>query len=414
MRISELFLIGLLLCLLQIRTGLSVKSFPNSVIRSVNYFFLDSTSPLAEYTLDSLKDAKNMGANMIAIQFAICQTEANSSVVYPGPLMTPSEIDVVNFINYIKSYNMMTFFKPLILPNNSDATWTFVNVNATDPALWFASYTQIMLTYSSLAEDHGIYGICIGLELTNMIQYTSHWITLIHKIRQIFHGKLSYCSNPLNSETQSVQFWTSLDFIGLDLYVPLVNPLVVNPNLTPTYSEMVNEFSNIWNNFIYDWYIQTYNNSIPIFITEMGYPSNNQGLQFPWVLPNTDIGCVGVYAENQTAQAVAYEVMASQLSPLMPTSIIGFNMFWFDNPSTSDYLYNPKTVFNCSWTPKNKLAFQVFQQLYAISPSSSKSQMLTNGEIVAIVVGGFALIFCMSMLVKYWYFNRSKTTNLLV
>ena len=173
---------------------------------------------------------------------------------------------------------------------------------------------------------------------------------------------------------------------------------------------MVSEFSYIWNTFIYAWYHEAFNGSVPIFITETGYPSNNQGMQFPWLIPSTDVGCIGEYAENQTAQAVAFEVMASQLAPLMPSVIVGFNLFWFDNPSTSDYLYHHNTVFNCSWTPKNKAAFEVIQQLYAVpvpvspSPSDSgSSSLLNDGQIVAVVAGGFALVFSIGLVAKYWY-----------
>ena len=84
----------------------------------------------------------------------------------------------------------------------------------------------------------------IGLELYQLTtdQYVSYWRTLIHEIRQSgYMGLLTYCSIFYPVETQQIQFWDLLDFIGMDFYLPLLN--ITHNTIIPTQEQMIERFT---------------------------------------------------------------------------------------------------------------------------------------------------------------------------
>ncbi len=75
---------------------------------------------------------------------------------------------------------------------------------------------------AELAQANGVYMIVIGTEMMGTSARTSDWEAVISAIKSVYKGKLTYASN-WGFEPFQVQFWASLDFIGVDAYYPMVS-----------------------------------------------------------------------------------------------------------------------------------------------------------------------------------------------
>jgi len=86
---------------------------------------------------------------------------------------------------------------------------------------WFESYTKFILGEAELAETTGTEMLVIGTELVGVSKYTQDWKNLIEKIRKVYSGKLTYAAEGMNA--QKIEFWSDLDYIGVDAYFPLTD-----------------------------------------------------------------------------------------------------------------------------------------------------------------------------------------------
>ena len=84
---------------------------------------------------------------------------------------------------------------------------------------WFRAYEIFILHYAALAEREGMDGLAIGTELCAASPRTADWRRLIARVRETYHGPLTYCANWHEAET--VEFWDALDFVGVQAYYPL-------------------------------------------------------------------------------------------------------------------------------------------------------------------------------------------------
>ena len=92
--------------------------------------------------------------------------------------------------------------------------------NDADWVVWFSNYEKFILHYAVLAEKHHIDMLCIGTELQKTVSREKEWRSLIKKIKEVYHGPLTYAAN-FYLEFEQIKFWDELDFIGIQAYFPL-------------------------------------------------------------------------------------------------------------------------------------------------------------------------------------------------
>ena len=86
---------------------------------------------------------------------------------------------------------------------------------------WFASYEAYLLPYARQAQESGAELFCVGREIDLTVRRReADWRRLIGRVRQEFHGPLTYSAN--FDDWQEIGFWDALDFIGVSAYFPLV------------------------------------------------------------------------------------------------------------------------------------------------------------------------------------------------
>jgi hypothetical protein len=90
---------------------------------------------------------------------------------------------------------------------------------------WLAyqkSYKEFVLRWARDAQTFGADAFSIGVECKSFSgRFGGYWHGLIHDVRQVFHGKLTYSANW--DEAEDVLFWDQLDYIGINAFYPLAD-----------------------------------------------------------------------------------------------------------------------------------------------------------------------------------------------
>lgn len=82
------------------------------------------------------------------------------------------------------------------------------------------NYTKFILNFAQIAEDEKVDIFCIGTELGKFVSARpTYWSGLIRKVREIYHGKLTYAENWDCFDKPG--FLKELDYVGVDAYFPL-------------------------------------------------------------------------------------------------------------------------------------------------------------------------------------------------
>jgi hypothetical protein len=139
---------------------------------------------------------------------------------------------------------------------------------------WFANYTEFIRYYAQFAEEEGLPILCIGTELELTSGREQDWRAVIHAIRAVYSGKITYAAN--FTEYQKVKFWDALDYIGVQAYFPLAekdNPTMAS--LNQNWAKQIREIEKIQKRF-----------NKPVLFTEIGYCNTADAAISPWVWPS--------------------------------------------------------------------------------------------------------------------------------
>lgn len=258
-----------------------------------------------EFSTDAFKrsvdNAAAMGANYVTLIIPLYQSDKFSADVYKGG-NTPTDESLISAITYAHSKGLKVMLKPHL--ENQNFEWR-ANINPQNRTAWFASYGNFLAAYAKIAQDYGVEDFCIGAELISMASAfvnssnTQNWKNLISKIRGVYSGRLTYSANwgpPGDSfvdEKNNIQFWDSLDYIGVAAYFNLYGDNSVQnlKNQWEGYRQAdLEPLSQRWNK--------------PIVFTEIGYRSVEGAHLQPW-----NYGMGGGYSPE--TQSNAYEAMFS-------------------------------------------------------------------------------------------------------
>ncbi len=181
----------------------------------------------------------------------------------------------VRQIGLVRAAGFKVFFKPhLWIDSPTDGKWRadIVQASPENWELWASSYRNFIIRYAKVAEQAHAEMYCIGAEFSRLSsEKPEYWKTLIHDIRQIYSGKLTYAANWYD-EYEKITFWSDLDYIGVQAYFPLAK------NRNPS----VEQIAAGWNNYLpaLESISKKYNRQI--LFTEMGYKSTSESAIEPW------------------------------------------------------------------------------------------------------------------------------------
>lgn len=165
---------------------------------------------------------------------------------------------------------------------------------------WEAGYERYILRFAALADSMHTDMFCIGTEFRASIEKRPQfWNALILKVKQVYHGKLTYSSNW--DDWDKVPFWAQLDYIGLGGYFPLIR------ETTPDVGNLKKAWQPIRDR------LKTFSQQQgkPVLFTEFGYLSVDSCGWRNWELERG----IESRAINEQAQANCYEAIFSTFQP---------------------------------------------------------------------------------------------------
>ncbi len=217
-------------------------------------------------TLDELK---SLGANSIAIH-PYAQIHNDGHVTF-RKIDNNKHITVP--LDWARDRGMSVMLVPHVAYWGSKFSWRG-EINFDRAEEWdrfFADYEAWIIEMSRVAEEHHAAVLCIGLEFTYAQKFEDHWRKIIHAVREVYHGKLTYGANW--GEYTDVKFWDSLDYIGVLAYFPLTK--AVDPSTT--------EISAAWEKRCAELEKFSRRNGGKQFLfTEIGYNENARAAAEPW------------------------------------------------------------------------------------------------------------------------------------
>jgi hypothetical protein len=187
-------------------------------------------------------------------------------------------------------HGLKVMLKPHIDSFSGDWRGTF---QPTEPEIWFANYTEVMETFAQIATEENVEILSIGCEFVELTtsEFTADWKELIQSVRKVYKGPLIYAAN-WGRESQHVEFWDALDFIGIDAYYELTN------KHDPTLDELLSA----WAPYLLEIESFHLNWQRPIVLTEIGYRSLDGANMHPW-----DWGSTGEI--DLAEQALCYQAV---------------------------------------------------------------------------------------------------------
>lgn len=211
-----------------------------------------------------------------------------------------------------------------------------------DWSKWESDYEKYILRMAGLADSLSVDLFCIGTEFNTAItKRPGYWTGLIQKIRQTYHGKLTYSANW--DDWQRVPFWQALDYIGLGGYFPLVD--------APTPD--VAALKAAWQPIRQRLQAFSQKQDRPVLFTEFGYLSVDGCGWRNWELEN------GIEQRpiNEQAQANCIEAM---LDTFQPESWWAGGFLWKWFPNMRGHEGYPER----DYTPQGKMGEEVLRRRY--------------------------------------------------
>jgi len=284
----------------------------------------------SDQTLEYLKE---LGVRYVSIMIVWSQASINEKTVSPDDKDTPSDIALVHAINKAHSLGMKVMLKPHVEVKSGE--WRGEIVPSQE---WFASYSNYIINYATMAEQYHVEAFSVGTELANTTypEWQSSWESIIKEVRKNYSGRVVYGANW--NEYKTVGFWDKLDFIGISAYFPLTT------KKDPTKEELVAAWEKNCEN-IGEW-LDSKGLDKPVVFTEIGYCSANGTNTKPWSF--SDI----------SEESVDQEEQANSLEAML---IVCFQYPWFKG----FYLWNyfPQERWSpLGYTIRGKLAEDVFKK----------------------------------------------------
>lgn len=274
-----------------------------------------------------LQTTKDIGSNTVTIVPTWYMSSSSADVVKPNAKKTPSDTSLETVIGFAKDIGLMVILKPHV--DVIDDSFRG-DIQPRDRARWYDSYEDFIGYYADFASRVGVDIFTVGTELGSLSADTDPWRQIISVVRSKFAGQLTYAANW--DEVDQVQFWDSLDLIGVDAYYPLASE-----GDRPTEDDLVSA----WQTPIANLEATSVRWGKPILFTEIGYPTQVGAASHPFEVREGE-------PEDQAAQATAYRAAFTAFEDV--PWLRGMSWWsWRADPSKSEQL-------EIDFTPEDKEA----------------------------------------------------------
>ena len=163
----------------------SAEGLPDNWIRGTDFFFFHSGDASSAAAIAALSDAVAQLPHLdyAALQWMWHQASATSNNVTDRAGVTPSNEDLAVFIDTAHTMGLKVLLKPIVVAPDGVQMMDLI---PSDAAEWFATCTSQMVRLATMANDHGVEMIAVGVELQLIAVNASnlpYWSTLITTLR---------------------------------------------------------------------------------------------------------------------------------------------------------------------------------------------------------------------------------------
>jgi hypothetical protein len=209
--------------------------------------------------------------NVVSVNWPIYTDGVDASSVHAG-VGTPSDDGIATFIEKARAHNLAVMLRPYLdetsIVRDGKNEWRG-SIRPRDAVAWFKSYTDLMLQYAHIGEQHGAKLMSVGVELSSMEKYKGYWQALIGSVRRSFKGELTYSSNRGISRQMP---WQALDFISVDAFFALDTPV----------DATANDMTKAWKPWVQKLSGQAAAISKPLVLAEIGSTSQQGAHRHSW------------------------------------------------------------------------------------------------------------------------------------
>lgn len=222
----------------------------------------------SSYSKESLRRMAQTNVEYVAITVWWLQEDVTSTEIYAEPGWTASNESLAEAIQRARELGMKVLLKPMVDPEDFYNQW---RGQIPPTPEWFESYKAFISAYAQFAQEEHVDIFCVGCEFKATEADVSSWREIIREVRKHYSGPLTYAATI--DSFQDIQWWDSLDYVGIDAYFPLTN------KKDPTLEELKQAWDGIANR-IEAWHDSKVDK--PIIFTEIGYRSGDGNNIEPW------------------------------------------------------------------------------------------------------------------------------------
>jgi endonuclease YncB( thermonuclease family) len=217
-----------------------------------------------------LKEIKEFGATHVLLSSSWLMEDWKSNEIGPVRGRSPSWACLSRTTRQARELGLGVAYLPLVLLRTGTVEHWRGDIQPTKTWLWFRNYGRYVARFADLAREHGVSLVSAGSEYSSMEQYTGAWKAVIGNLRARCGAKLTYSANW--DHLRVIKFWNDLDVAGMTAY----------HSLTGKDDPTVAELEEGWRP-IRDKLLELQRElEIPIFFTEVGYPSQDGANKDPW------------------------------------------------------------------------------------------------------------------------------------
>jgi hypothetical protein len=225
----------------------------------------------------SIDEIAAIGADAVKFVIDTRQETVKSTHIFLDMRMTPTPEMLAELIRHAKEKKLRVILMPIVLLDNPRGNdWRGV-IDPQDEyggwEEWFDSYRAMLFHFSWIAEANGVDLFVVGSEFVSAEKHTDEWIKTIQKVREVYHGRLTYSSN-WDHYTQ-VKFWDHLDMIGMNSYWKFGEK---GSNENPSVDQIKTRWSEIQKDLL-PW---VQRQGKPLMFLEIGWFSQKNVAYEPW------------------------------------------------------------------------------------------------------------------------------------
>lgn len=226
----------------------------------------DTTADIARARIDEIAA---LGATDVAIVVAWGQRDVHSVRVARGAVTVADDVLAAALDHAAARGLRVTLFPILVLERTAPGQWRGT-LAPRDVDAWWTSYEAFIVAHARLAAAHGTAALVIGSELGSTEGWRDRWYHLISRVEKLYDGALLYSANWDHFE--HVSFAARLDALGVTGYF----------ELTRDRDASVDALAAAWAKPRAALLAAAKRRGLPLWLTEVGYPSVDGGATAPW------------------------------------------------------------------------------------------------------------------------------------